>query len=181
MLNITKEQLEHSYVTERKSMKEVASDLGVSVGSIYNYMKKFGIESRPTNTEESRAKISKAHKGRPSKLKGCHLSEETKDKIRKSRIGKYKTPSEFGGHRKRRSDGYISVYCPSHPYATADGYVMEHILIMEKSIGRFITRDEVVHHKNHIRNDNRIENLKLMTFKEHAKLHLLERMKKGKE
>ena len=52
---------------------------------------------------------------------------------------------------------------------------MEHILVMESYLGRFISRDEVVHHINHIRDDNRIENLQLMSFKDHAGLHMKER------
>lgn len=95
--------------------------------------------------------------------------------------GNYTKRSEFGGHRKKRKDGYIAVYCPDHHMATKDGYVMEHILVMEKAIGRVITRDEVVHHKNKIKDDNRLENLELMTFKEHARLHMQERWKKIKE
>ena len=55
---------------------------------------------------------------------------------------------------------------------------MEHDLIMECFIGRWLRDNEVVHHKNKIRNDNRIENLQLMTFEEHARLHMIERHKK---
>jgi hypothetical protein len=51
---------------------------------------------------------------------------------------------------------------------------------MEEKIGRIITRDEAVHHINHVRDDNRIENLQLMTFKEHAALHMRERWAKKK-
>lgn len=84
------------------------------------------------------------------------------------------------GHKKIRKDGYVSIYFPDHPQSTKEGYIMEHILVMECNIGRWLKDNEVVHHKNHIRNDNRIENLQLMTFSEHARLHMLERINKRK-
>lgn len=85
------------------------------------------------------------------------------------------------GHKKLRTDGYICIYFPDHPNFTKDGYIMEHDLIMECIIGRHLKDDEVVHHINGIRNDNRKENLKLMTFTEHARYHMLERYRNKKE
>lgn len=75
---------------------------------------------------------------------------------------------------KINSDGYISI--PSqfdHPRCRKNnGYAIpEHILIMEKKIGRHLRRDEVVHHKNHIKTDNAISNLQLVSAGEHAKIH----------
>ena len=65
-----------------------------------------------------------------------------------------------------KTNGYIIVYSPHHPYASKDKYVLKHRLIMEKKIKRFLKSCEVVHHINGIVNDNRIRNLKL--FKDHS-------------
>lgn len=88
-----------------------------------------------------------------------------------------------GGRHKRNQTGYIVIHSPDHPNRTANGYVFEHRLVMEKHLGRYLTAEEVVHHKNGIKDDNRIENLELVEstgkhvsqhFKKSHRVHELE-------
>jgi hypothetical protein len=57
--------------------------------------------------------------------------------------------------------GYVRVHLPTHPSADCDGYVNQHQLVMEESLGRYLVKGEVIHHINRVRDDNRIENLTL--------------------
>lgn len=53
---------------------------------------------------------------------------------------------------------------PEHPRAKSNnGYVFEHILVMEEELGRYLEPEENVHHLNGIKDDNRLENLELWT------------------
>lgn len=77
-----------------------------------------------------------------------------------------------GGKYTTKRDGYVFIYCPKHPFAKKSGsggggYVLEHRLVMEKHLGRYLTKEEDVHHINGIKNDNRLENLKLVSHFNH--------------
>lgn len=78
-----------------------------------------------------------------------------------------KNPAWKGG-RRPASNGYVWVYSPDHPYRTKDNRVLEHRLVMEARLGRYLKPHEVVHHRNSVRNDNRDENLELMTSGENV-------------
>ncbi len=66
-----------------------------------------------------------------------------------------------GGTIKHRA-GYVLRRVPTHPKAkTANGYILEHVLVMEELLGRYLVDGENVHHKNGVKDDNRPENLEL--------------------
>lgn len=58
--------------------------------------------------------------------------------------------------------------------------IKEHIAIMEKHIGRKLKPNECIHHVNEIKDDNRLENLRLMDKQEHIKLHRAQDLAAGK-
>lgn len=88
--------------------------------------------------------------------------------VRSSMKGE-KNPNWNGGRIVRNE--YIEVYTTTHPRRGTRNYMYEHIIVMEKHIGRYLEPGEVVHHINGNKIDNRIENLLLLTNSEHIALH----------
>ena len=66
---------------------------------------------------------------------------------------------------------YKAVHCPDHPKRILNRYVHVHRVVMEQHLGRLLEPHEVVHHINHDKHDNRIENLELTNRHEHARHH----------
>ena len=89
--------------------------------------------------------------------------------------GKGSRNGMWKGGRTGGGENYFYVLMPKHPFANKACYILEHRIVMEKIIGRYLAKDEVVHHKNNIKSDNRPKNLQLMKKKEHDSYHSLKR------
>jgi hypothetical protein len=71
-----------------------------------------------------------------------------------------------GGKYIDRLNGYVKVHSPDHPSANNRGYIFEHRLVMEKSLGRYLRKNEIIHHRNKRKDDNRADNLELIVLGE---------------
>lgn len=67
--------------------------------------------------------------------------------------------------------GYVKILSPDHPYRDSRGYVKEHRLVMENHLGRYLNPNELVHHEDENKQNNKIENLRLITRSAHQNHH----------
>ena len=79
-----------------------------------------------------------------------------------------KCKNGFGEYRRfKGTRGYIyQKLSPDdfyHPMVNCLGYVLEHRLIMARHLGRCLDMMEIVHHQNNNKEDNRLENLVLLS------------------
>lgn len=104
----------------------------------------------PPRSEEHRHKNSLAKQGKGNPMYGYRGDKN----------------NAWKGGRIKRGDGYVQILLlPNdffYPMASKQSYVLEHRLVMAQHLGRCLLDWETVHHKNSVRNDNRIENLELL-------------------
>lgn len=79
--------------------------------------------------------------------------------------GKGPASIRWKGGRSVDDHGYVRVW------TEGGGYRYEHRLVAEQILGRPLTRDEQVHHRNGDKTDNRPENLMVLGLREHLALH----------
>ena len=101
-------------------------------------------------------------------LKPIRHSEEHKKKM-SERMAGVNNP-QYKKERFIDERGYTLILCPNHPNKKHRNYIYEHRRVMEIHLGRFLENEEIVHHLNGNKSDNRIENLKLFSsHSEHTK------------
>lgn len=134
--------LEKAYVDDKKSIKEIAEEVGTTAGNVHAHLSSLGIRTR--NPKEA-----------------YELTNPD---------GKHGEDAANWKGGRRIINGYVFVYAPDHPSAHG-GVVQEHRLVMEKVIGRYLESYEVVHHRDGNRLNNDPSNLELKTRGRHISEH----------
>lgn len=71
------------------------------------------------------------------------------------------------GDTRKNNFGYVLQYQPDYPFTQeGKGWVLQHRYVMSEHLGRPLEEHENVHHKNGVRDDNRIENLELWVVRQ---------------
>ncbi len=146
--------IEDLYLKEFNSGNMIAKKLSINKGAVYRYLKE---KRLLRNKKEAGKLVSKFHKPY-------------------NRLGK-KNPKWKGG-KNYDKDGYVLIYDPIHPNSRNKKYVLEHRLVMEKHLGRYLRKSEVVHHINENKQNNKIDNLMLFPTQK-AHVTFIIQLKKG--
>lgn len=156
---LTPEFLTQEYLVNRRTMYEIATSVGCSCMTIFRYLEKFKIAIRTAGDARIGRKqpnISKAMRGDKHK--------------------------DWKGGRLGGNGTYVSIYFPDHPRSNKQGYVGEHLLVIESLLGRPLLSSEEGHHVNKIKHDNRPQNLMAFSSKSaHQRWHRNEQSVKLEE
>lgn len=124
---------------------------------------------------ETCKKMSLSRMGEKNHFYGKKHTQETKDKISKSRKNKCcgKDSYNWMGGRRLNSTGYIEIRQPYHHRSRKNSYVPEQVLVAEKQLGRYLDPTETPHHINSDKTNNKPRNLFVFeNSSAHAQFHL---------
>lgn len=131
-----------------KPVKQIARELGATEFAVWYWTRNHGL----SDTSQSHSEAVK--KGLKKRFPNGRFGEDH--------------PRWKGG--RRIAGGYIFVRVDDHPNAR-NGYIQEHRLVMEKTLGRYLNSDEVVHHKDGDKKNNHPDNLEVKKRGDHVSEH----------
>jgi transposase len=134
---------------ETKTAIDIARELGTTDSMVWHWRKLHSLEFDESRSEAVKAALAKRYP--------------------EGRFGE--NASNWRGGRRKIRGGYIYIYAPEHPNATNNGCVMEHRLVMEEILGRYLESDEIVHHVDGNKSNNDLGNLVVMRRGEHVTKH----------
>jgi len=100
----------------------------------------------------------------------CRRAKELNIKLKRKnyKLGKKHHLWQGGIHKSKRGYVFLKI---DHPNSNINGYVQEHVYIMSNKLGRKIEKNEIIHHINGDKSDNRLENLILLNNIQHCSAH----------
>lgn len=102
--------------------------------------------------------------------RGIYKDKEALHRI-KSIANSGENSGNFKGYVQKTQEGYVVCRKIGHPSANGRGYVKRSRLVVEENLGFILPKEFVVHHINGIKDDDRIENLAIMTKGAHSAFH----------
>ena len=108
-------------------------------------------------------------------FKGKKHTKESKEKMSLARIGKRQSPATEFKKGNKPWNWRGGIYFDKDGYKrikTGNKYILEHRLVVEKHLGRFLKHTEIIHHIDKNITNNHISNLLVCSRSEHRKLHL---------
>lgn len=162
------DELRRLYVDEGLTMKAIGTRWNMHPSSVLHRLRDAGIATRSPGTPMTKTALATLiEQGMYQAAIARHFGRTpgaVKIALRKHGL---RAPDGHGRGERRRAErirfsGYWMLYRPEHPHADKRGRIMEHRLVMEGVLGRYLRHEEVVHHMNHVRDDNRPENLMLL-------------------
>ena len=143
------------------SVKEAAAAFGINYSTLRRRFAKLGITRSHADATALAAK--RGRLGTVLKLNPRQISKELRKKLVNAQRESY---AKTAKGKALMASGYIRITRGENRGKN------EHVILMEKSIGREMAKGEHVHHVDGNRSNNEISNLLLLTNSEHIKLHL---------